>query len=222
MKTRLIGATLLALATALPAAAAPDQPMCAMAGGPGSLASMGGHQMQGLLDGRGMGMAKAAELNGYPGPKHVLELAAELELDDTQRERTQHLFDTMQADARQVGAQLVEEERRLDRLFKDGLATEAGMQSIMDRIGSLQGTLRARHLATHIAQREILDDGQIDRYMELRSASRGQGGPGMHHAPGQHGGPMMQHHGDGGHACGAGGDYEAMHRRHHPDGGGPR
>jgi hypothetical protein len=28
----------------------------------------------GLLKGDGMGFAKAAELNGYPGPKHVLDL----------------------------------------------------------------------------------------------------------------------------------------------------
>jgi hypothetical protein len=31
--------------------------------------------LAGLLNGEGMGMAKAAELNGYPGPVHVLELA---------------------------------------------------------------------------------------------------------------------------------------------------
>ena len=29
-----------------------------------------------LLAGRGMGLARPAELNGYPGPAHVLELAA--------------------------------------------------------------------------------------------------------------------------------------------------
>ena len=31
--------------------------------------------LAGLLNGEGRGMAKAAELNGYPGPVHVLELA---------------------------------------------------------------------------------------------------------------------------------------------------
>ena len=30
-----------------------------------------------LRNGEGMGMAKAAELNGYPGPIHVLSLAAQ-------------------------------------------------------------------------------------------------------------------------------------------------
>jgi hypothetical protein len=31
-----------------------------------------------------MGMAKAAELNGYPGPRHVLDLSPELHLTDAQ------------------------------------------------------------------------------------------------------------------------------------------
>jgi hypothetical protein len=38
-----------------------------------------------LLKGDGMGFAKAAELNGYPGPKHVLDLAEKLKLTDAQR-----------------------------------------------------------------------------------------------------------------------------------------
>ena len=33
-----------------------------------------------LKAGRGMGLALAAELNGYPGPSHVLELADKLKL----------------------------------------------------------------------------------------------------------------------------------------------
>jgi hypothetical protein len=37
-----------------------------------------------LLKGEGMGMAKAAELNGYPGPTHVLTLAKELALTESQ------------------------------------------------------------------------------------------------------------------------------------------
>ena len=41
-------------------------------------------EIQGYLTGQGMGLAKAAELNGYPGPLHVLELAAELKLTEEQ------------------------------------------------------------------------------------------------------------------------------------------
>jgi hypothetical protein len=37
-----------------------------------------------LLNAEGMGMAKAVELNGYPGPVHVLTLAKELKLTTAQ------------------------------------------------------------------------------------------------------------------------------------------
>src|SRR5216684_672751 len=38
-----------------------------------------------LMNGRGMGLAKAGELNGYPGPIHVLDMGAELGLTQEQR-----------------------------------------------------------------------------------------------------------------------------------------
>ena len=41
-------------------------------------------QIADLEGGRGMGLALAAELNGYPGPLHVLELAETLDLTDEQ------------------------------------------------------------------------------------------------------------------------------------------
>jgi hypothetical protein len=52
-------------------------------------------QIEDLRGGRGMGMALAAELNGYPGPVHVIELARALDLSEAQRGRTQALFEVM-------------------------------------------------------------------------------------------------------------------------------
>src|SRR5690606_6134914 len=72
------------------------------------------------LSGQGMGLARAAELNGYPGPAHVLELAAELGLSRDQLERTQALHASMRSRAVELGRQLVAEERNLDRLFRSG------------------------------------------------------------------------------------------------------
>ncbi len=189
---RLLPAAALALAWALPAAAAPAADIKALPAA----------QQQALLEGRGMGMAKAADLNGYPGPRHVLALAAELALSKDQRERTEALLAAMQDDAKALGAQLVEEERKLDRLFADGLASRDGMLSILNRISSLQGSLRARHLEAHLAQRDVLDADQLARYRELRAATRGA-------EPGRH-----RMHGSGGEGCGAV-DHAAMHARHH-------
>ena len=41
------------------------------------------------LEGHGMGLAKAAELNHYPGPRHVLDSATELKLSHEQFIKTQ-------------------------------------------------------------------------------------------------------------------------------------
>src|ERR1700752_4287969 len=72
-------------------------------------------QLADLGAGRGMGLALAAELNGYPGPAHVLELADRLELSADQRVRVQALFDAMTAEAVPLGAKLIEQETDLDR-----------------------------------------------------------------------------------------------------------
>lgn len=192
-----LAATVALLCLAQPAGAAPGEP-----------ASLSGQQVEGYLAGQGMGMARPAELNGYPGPKHVLELAAELDLSATQRERTEALYAAMSEDARRLGAELVDAERRLDRLFADRLAERDSLRPLLDRISSLQGSLRAVHLETHLAQRALLDAGQLARYAELRASMRG-----APHAPM----PQPMHDGAGGHACPGGEDHEAMHRRHHPE-----
>src|SRR5262245_40913588 len=60
-------------------------------------------QISDFRAGRGMGLALAAELNGYPGPLHVLELADQIELSGEQRERVRQLYDSMKAEAVPVG-----------------------------------------------------------------------------------------------------------------------
>lgn len=121
-----------------------------------------------LLAGKGMGLAKAAELNGYPGPLHVLENAAALKLTDEQGRRTQALFSSMQAKAKTLGKSLVEEERQLDRVFSDGLVSPAALAASLARIGALQADLRAVHLEAHLTQRQILTAGQNVAYVKLR------------------------------------------------------
>src|ERR1051325_7248711 len=100
-----------------------------------------------LLAGRGMGLAKAAELNGYPGPAHVLELAAQLELTSEQKTKTEALFETMQARAIMLGKELVQEERALDRLFASRTVSSVTLENVLARIGRLQGQVRRVHLA---------------------------------------------------------------------------
>ncbi len=121
-----------------------------------------------LETGAGMGMALAAELNGYPGPKHVLELADDLELTEEQRRQTQAMFETMQAGAIQIGAEIILEEAQLDSLFTAGTITESALEDFIARIAESHGKLRAVHLRTHLTMRALLSDHQAGLYNALR------------------------------------------------------
>jgi hypothetical protein len=120
------------------------------------------------LAGKGMGFAKAAELNHYPGPAHVLELAEKLALSPEQRANTQSLFETMHTNAVALGSQLVAAEGRLDELFASRQITPERLRHSLDTIATLQAKVRATHLQAHLAQAEILSGEQLRRYDELR------------------------------------------------------
>jgi len=120
------------------------------------------------LSGKGMGLAKAAELNGYAGPKHVLELASQLDLTSEQRAKTEALFTSMASEAALLGRSLVSEERKLDQLFATKAITPELLSNSLTEIGALQAKVRAAHLQAHIAQVDILTPEQNRRYAQLR------------------------------------------------------
>jgi Spy/CpxP family protein refolding chaperone len=121
-----------------------------------------------LRAGRGMGLALAAELNGYPGPAHVLELADRLALTAEQRAKVQTLFDRMKAEAVPVGERLVKLEVDLDRQFALKAASERSVVDVTSAIGTTQGALRNVHLKFHLLTVEVLIPEQVQRYAELR------------------------------------------------------
>lgn len=121
-----------------------------------------------LLDGQGAGFARAAELNGYPGPKHVLELSEQLGLSESQRHATQALFDRMRAGARAEGAALVEAERTLDALYASKKATRESVDAQLGRIEALRARLRGLHLNAHLEQAALLTRHQIAMYAQVR------------------------------------------------------
>jgi Spy/CpxP family protein refolding chaperone len=125
-------------------------------------------EVDAYLAGQGMGLAKAAELNGYAGPKHVLELAGELSLTSEQRTRTQALFASMQSAARSLGGEIVDQERTLDHLFVSQTVTPQLLRDSLDRIAALQARLRATHLQAHLEQAAILTPEQNALYSRLR------------------------------------------------------
>ena len=125
-------------------------------------------EIQGYLSGSGMGLAKAAELHHYPGPRHVLDLAEHLQLSEEQRRKTQTIFEAMRTEAVRLGQQLVDRERYLDTLFAAGTIAEAQLEPLVADLATIHGQLRTVHLRAHLAQRSILTPEQLRRYDALR------------------------------------------------------
>jgi Spy/CpxP family protein refolding chaperone len=120
------------------------------------------------LAGAGMGYAKAAELNHFPGPQHALELADRLALSAEQRAAIRRLMDAHKAEARAIGEQLVESERELEALFRSGRVDEAALARLVRTAAALEGEYRLSHLETHRRTRALLSAEQVKRYDELR------------------------------------------------------
>ncbi len=125
-------------------------------------------EQRGWLEGQGMGLARAAELNGYPGPMHTLELADALRLSPEQASATRALMQQHKAEAQALGARLVDAERRLDAAFREQKIDESQVERLTAEIAQLQGSIRASHLRTHLAQRRLLSADQVAAYNRLR------------------------------------------------------
>ena len=130
-------------------------------------------QVADLKAGRGMGLALPAELNGYPGPSHVLEHADALGLSVEQREKTKALFAAMKAEAIPVGEQLLAQETRLDQLFAERAITPDSLSAVTADIGATQARLRETHLKYHLAMTTVLGAAQIEKYRALRGYGSG-------------------------------------------------
>ena len=138
-------------------------------------------QVADLRAGRGMGLALAAELNGYPGPSHVMELADKLNLSADQRAKIQRLFESMRAEAVPLGSKLIEQEAELDKQFANHTVTPESLKTSTAAVAATQGTLRETHLKYHLSTVTILTPSQMHRYAELRGYGERPTSPMQHH-----------------------------------------
>ncbi|MCA9997352.1 MAG: hypothetical protein KDE56_16450 [Anaerolineales bacterium] len=134
--------------------------------------------IQGLLAGAGTpfgGMAKPAELNGYPGPRHVLDAveAGEFELTTDQREQVETLYGEMRSEAIALGTQIIDVEKALDDAFQNGTITEALLEEKIIESTDLYAQLRILHLKYHLYMVDVLTPQQVAQYNELRGYSSG-------------------------------------------------
>jgi len=114
-------------------------------------------------------MAMAADHNGYPGPRHVLDMAADLHLTGEQRAAMEKIFAAMHEKAVARGKELFEAEARLEQMFRDG-RPEADLREQAFRVDSIHAELRWIHLSAHLAAQKILTPEQITQYTRLRHA----------------------------------------------------
>ena len=140
-----------------------------------AIKALSAEEVKQYLAGAGMGYAKAAELNRFPGPQHTLELADKLGLSAEQRAATKRLMDTHKAEARAIGTKLVGSERALDALFRSGTVNQSALADAVHRAAALQGEYRLSHLETHRRLRALLTDEQVARYERLRGYGSGDG-----------------------------------------------
>lgn len=129
--------------------------------------------IEGLQTGAGTalgGLAKLAELNGYPGPRHVLDAidAGEFEATPQQKKTIQQLYDEMRPQAIDIGLRLVEVERELNDAFVQKSISEASLQNKLEESARIYAELRFVHLKYHIAMMTVLTPDQIANYNELR------------------------------------------------------
>ena len=149
-----------------------------------AISSLSAGDVSDLLAGKGWGFAKPAELNGYPGPLHVLQLDEKLKLTQEQRVKIQAVFDRMAASARETGAKFVAAERALDSAFKGHAIDEATLAARVAAAETLRTELRRIHLSAHLETTPILTPDQRHAYVMLRGYQMDHMPPhGHHHAP---------------------------------------
>jgi hypothetical protein len=130
--------------------------------------SLSPKELSDLRAGAGMGLARSAELNHYPGPKHVLELADSLGLSAEQESEVSAIREAMHERAVELGERIIEAERSFGLRFRHGYIDSAAVKEATANIGRLRGELRYVHLAAHVATRAVLDAPQIETYDRLR------------------------------------------------------
>ena len=145
-----------------------------------AIKSLSASDIEGYRKGSGMGYAKAAELNRYPGPSHVLELSSPLALTPAQRQLTQGIYDRMHQNAVQLGRQIVDQEASLDALFAGRTADSDKIEHLTREIALLQARLRFMHLRAHLEMVAVLTPAQVDTYQRLRGYRDGHTGGHQH------------------------------------------
>ena len=132
------------------------------------IASLSSDELHDLRTGAGMGLARAAELNHYPGPLHALEWADSLRLTAGQHARILAIRQLVLHDAIAVGERIIQAEEALSRRFAHAHIDSTSLADATAELGRLYGELRFVHLAAHLAMKQLMTPEQVAAYDRLR------------------------------------------------------
>jgi hypothetical protein len=133
--------------------------------------SLSAADIEELQNGKGWGLAKAAELNGVPGPVHLLEMKEEIDLSAEQIRAIEDIYRKMKQEAVPLGRELIVLERELNNHFANRTITNELLRQILQKIAQVHRQLRYVHLSTHLKTPDILKSEQITLYNKLRGYS---------------------------------------------------
>ncbi|WMS43585.1 hypothetical protein RDV64_04060 [Acuticoccus sp. MNP-M23] len=132
------------------------------------IASLSEDDIGEIRRGGGWGLALPAELNGVPGPAHLLENADALQLGAEQVSEIRAIYEEMRADAIAAGERLIETEAALTDAFRDGTPDAAMLSNLIEAAEASRAALRFVHLSRHIETPALLTEAQLRRYAVLR------------------------------------------------------
>ena len=151
-----------------PGAAAPTSPYADDFDPAAAIRAISPEEIGQIERGEGAGYAKAAELNGVPGPRHVLDLAHDLGLSHDQVTRVRAVHDGMMAAVVPAGERYLAAQRRLEEGFRAGALSVADLPGRVVEVSRLEGELAAAHLLAHLHTAAVLTPDQIAAYNRLR------------------------------------------------------
>ncbi len=138
-----------------------------------SIKSLSPSDIKALKNGKGWGLAKAAELNGVPGPKHILEMKNEIKLSMNQIDKIKVLFNKMKRDAIPLGKKLIQLEKELNDSFANRVVNQYSLKEVLKRIVKVRMDLRFVHLNAHLSSLPVLSKKQLRSYNTLRGYNQG-------------------------------------------------
>lgn len=133
-----------------------------------AIRSMTAEEIEQIRQGRGASLALPAELNGVPGPRHVLDLADELALTDDQRVNIEVIFRQFQSAVIPAGDHYLAAVQTLEEAFRSQKVTAGNLPELVEEVSRLEGELVAIHLLAHLSTAQALNAEQIATYNRLR------------------------------------------------------